>query len=71
MGERALIVPPGARVGAITPGGRQAIMQAAPLRGRQEATVDRDWAFEMPQPRVTEQTQRPAQEEAKICPRGG
>jgi hypothetical protein len=63
MVERALIVPPGARVGAITPGGHKGIMQVSPLNGKYEATIDRDSAFEMPQRSVTEETERPAQEE--------
>jgi hypothetical protein len=63
MVECALILPPGARVGAITPGGRKGIMQVSPLNGKHEATIDRDSAFEMPQRRVMEETERPAQEE--------
>jgi len=55
--ERALILPPGARVGAITPGGRKGIMQVSPLNGKYEASIDRASAFEMPQRRVREETQ--------------
>ncbi|PRH88058.1 ATPase [Labrys okinawensis] len=51
--QRALILPPAARVGAITPAERQAIQQASPLRGKYETVVDRESAFEMLQRRVS------------------
>ncbi|MGN8113130.1 helicase HerA-like domain-containing protein [Labrys sp. 22185] len=53
--QRALILPPAARVGAITPAERQAILQASPLRGKYETVVDRESAFEMLQRRVTDE----------------
>ncbi|QEN90145.1 DUF853 family protein [Labrys sp. KNU-23] len=54
--QRALILPPAARVGAISPAERQAILQASPLRGKYETVVDRESAFEMLQRRVTDET---------------
>ncbi|MGJ4856752.1 helicase HerA-like domain-containing protein [Labrys sp. KB_33_2] len=53
--QRALILPPAARVGAISPAERQAIQQASSLRGKYETVVDRESAFEMLQRRVTEE----------------
>ncbi|WP_454814942.1 helicase HerA-like domain-containing protein [Labrys neptuniae] len=53
--QRALILPPAARVGAISPAERQAIRQASSLRGKYETVVDRESAFEMLQRRVTEE----------------
>jgi DNA helicase HerA-like ATPase len=52
--QRALILPPAARVGAITPAERQAIQQSSSLRGKYETPVDRESAFEMLQQRVTQ-----------------
>lgn len=53
--QRALILPPAARVGAISPAERQAIQQASSLRGKYETVVDREPAFEMLQRRVTDE----------------
>lgn len=45
--ERALIYPPMSRIGSITPMERQAILNASPLWGRYEETVDRESAYEI------------------------
>ena len=47
MVDRALVLPPSARVGPVTPQERQAILAASPLRGKYEAVVDRESAFEI------------------------
>ena len=44
--ERALVLPPASRIGAITPPERTAILDASPLKGQYEQTVDRESAFE-------------------------
>ncbi len=46
MVERALVLPPASRIGAITPEERTAILDASPLKGRYEQAVDRESAFE-------------------------
>ena len=47
MVERALIAPPTARVGPLSPAERAEIVAASPLRGKYEETVDRESAYEM------------------------
>jgi hypothetical protein len=53
MVERARILPPRGRIGAITPEERAAVMQASPLAGRYDKAVDRDSAYERLQGRAT------------------
>ena len=45
--ERAWILPPASRIGAITDAERGAIIQASALRGHYEKTVDRESAYEI------------------------
>jgi len=51
--ERALIRPPAGRIGPITPQERQALIAAAPIRGKYEQTIDRESAFEILQRRTS------------------
>jgi DNA helicase HerA-like ATPase len=44
--ERALIVPPASRIGAITPEQRQAIIKGSALSGHYEQAIDRESAYE-------------------------
>ncbi|MGE5526637.1 MAG: helicase HerA-like domain-containing protein [Rhodospirillaceae bacterium] len=44
--ERAFIVPPGVRLGSITPEERAQVNDASPLKGRYEQAIDRDSAYE-------------------------
>lgn len=46
MVERARILPPRSRMGAVTPDERQAINAASPLAGKYETPVDRESAYE-------------------------
>jgi hypothetical protein len=46
MVDRAFVLPPASRLGAITPEERQAIIAASPVKGRYEQAVDRASAFE-------------------------
>src|SRR5882724_3039676 len=46
MVDRALILPPTSRIGAITPQERTAIIAASPIKGHYEEIVDRESAFE-------------------------
>jgi DNA helicase HerA-like ATPase len=49
--DRAFILPPGSRLGAITPEERQRVIAASPVKGRYEQAIDRESAFEMLQGR--------------------
>ncbi|SEO26844.1 hypothetical protein SAMN04488103_1189 [Gemmobacter aquatilis] len=46
MVERTLIRPPASRLGPISPEERTRLIAASPLRGRYEAVIDRDSAYE-------------------------
>jgi DNA helicase HerA-like ATPase len=45
--ERALIVPPGSRVGPLDPASRRRVIAASPLAGRYERAIDRESAHEI------------------------
>jgi DNA helicase HerA-like ATPase len=47
MVDRALIAPPTARVGPLTPEERAAVIAASPLRGKYDQVLDRESAYEM------------------------
>src|SRR5690348_15752635 len=44
--ERALVVPPGCRIGPVTPDERHETMRSSPLAGKYDAMVDRESAYE-------------------------
>ena len=50
--ERALIRPPTARLGTITPGERAAVIAKSPLKGKYDTAIDSESAFEQLQQRV-------------------
>jgi len=52
MVERALIRPPSARIGPITPEERKAIMDASPYKGKYDTAIDAESAYEILQKRV-------------------
>ncbi|WP_242355615.1 helicase HerA-like domain-containing protein [Anaeromyxobacter sp. SG64] len=52
--QRALVVPPRSRLSPLTPEERAQVMAASPLRGRYDAPVDRESAYERLQRRATE-----------------
>jgi hypothetical protein len=52
MVERVMIRPPTARIGPITPDERKAIMAASPVKGKYDAAVDSESAYEILQKRV-------------------
>jgi uncharacterized protein len=54
--ERAMIRPPDARIGPITPEERKAVMDASPVKGKYDQTIDRESAFEVLQKGMTEAT---------------
>jgi len=47
MVERTLVRPPSSRLGPITPEERAAVLQASPVAGRYDKTLDRDSAYEV------------------------
>jgi hypothetical protein len=53
MVERALIRPPSARIGPITPEERKAIMDASPYKGKYDTAIDAESAYEILQKRIT------------------
>jgi uncharacterized protein len=52
MVERIMVRPPSARIGPISPEERKAIMDASPVRGKYDTTIDRESAYEILQKRV-------------------
>ena len=50
--ERTLVKPPNARVGPITDAERKAVMNASPVKGAYDETVERDSAYEILQKRM-------------------
>jgi len=61
MVERIMIRPPSARIGPITPEERKAIMDASPVKGKYDITIDSESAYEVLQKRVA----------ATVAPAGG
>src|SRR5205085_2388921 len=53
MVERCMVCPPSARVGAVTPEERKAIIAKSPVRGKYEQAVDSESAYEVLQKRVS------------------
>jgi hypothetical protein len=61
MVDRALVLPPHSRIGAITPAERAARIAASPIKGHYEQTVDRESAYERLSGRVeASRTETPA-----------
>ncbi|HXI07673.1 MAG: helicase HerA-like domain-containing protein [Bradyrhizobium sp.] len=50
--ERVMIRPPSARIGPITPEERKAIMNASPVKGKYDTTIDAESAYEIIQKRI-------------------
>jgi DNA helicase HerA-like ATPase len=59
MVERALIAPPSARIGPVTPEERKAIIGKSPVRGKYDQAVDPDSAYEILQRRLQEPAEAP------------
>ena len=58
MVERALIAPPSARIGPVTPEERKTVIGRSPVRGRYDQSIDPESAYEILQRRVQEAVQR-------------
>src|SRR5205085_2409568 len=52
MVERVMIRPPTGRIGPITPEERKAIMNASPVKGKYDTTIDAESAYELIQKRI-------------------
>ena len=63
MVERALIAPPAARIGPVTPEERKAVIGQSPVRGRYDQTIDPESAYEILQRRVQEAADEASDEE--------
>ena len=59
--SRALIKPPTARVGPVTPAERQQVIASSPLRGRYDTAIDSESAYEILTKRRQLQTPAPSQ----------
>jgi len=68
--DRALIRPPCARLGVVTPEERKAIIQASPVKGKYENAVDSESAYEILQARARE-TAAQAGQAPQDAPGGG
>ena len=66
--ERAFVLPPGSRLGAVTPEERGATIKASPLAGTYDKVEDRESAYEKLTQRVLEQ--QPATKPGAVSPQG-
>jgi DNA helicase HerA-like ATPase len=69
--DRALIRPPAARLGVITPEERKKIIQASPLKGKYDNAVDSESAYEVLQARAKAEAAANGQTGAADAPAGG
>jgi DNA helicase HerA-like ATPase len=53
--ERAMIAPPSARIGPVTPQERKAVIGQSPIKGKYDQTIDPESAYEILQRRVQQQ----------------
>jgi hypothetical protein len=67
MVERTKIAPPSGRVGPVTDAERKAVIQASPLRGKYEDTLDSESAYEM----LAKRKQMPQQPAEAAASSGG
>lgn len=69
--DRALIRPPSARLGVITPEERKAIIQSSPCKGKYDQAVDSGSAYEILQARAKAEAAGNGQPDATGAPAGG
>ena len=70
MVDRAMICPPSARLGPVTPQERQAVIAASPCMGKYDKTLDEESAYEVLQKRA-QAAVAPASAQAGAAPGGG
>ncbi|MGA8169452.1 MAG: helicase HerA-like domain-containing protein [Methylocystis sp.] len=71
MVDRALVAPPNARVGTITPEERKAIIENSPLYGLYDTPMDRESAYEVLQKRAGARMETVGANPATTTPAGG
>jgi hypothetical protein len=71
MVDRAMIRPPSARIGPVTPDERKAVMAKSPVAGKYDVTVDPNSAYEILQKRVQDGTAVEAPPQAGADTGGG
>jgi len=69
--ERVYVLPPGSRIGPVTPAERTALVQGSLVAGTYEKTVDRESAFELLQARAATEAGGPAAAAGGAGPAGG
>ncbi len=65
MVQRTLIRPPSARLGPVSPQERKTTVEASPLHGKYEETIDRESAYERLQKKAEEQAAKEAADAAQ------
>jgi DNA helicase HerA-like ATPase len=70
MVDRAMVCPPSARLGPVTPQERQAVIAASPCRGKYDKALDEESAYEVLQSRA-QAAAAPAPAGAPAAPGGG
>jgi DNA helicase HerA-like ATPase len=60
MVERAMIRPPSARLGPVSPEERKAVMDKSPVKGKYDQTVDPESAYEVLRKRISQGADAPA-----------
>jgi len=69
--QRAFILPPASRIGAITPDERKAVLQKSPVKGVYDTPVDRDSAYEKLAKRAAQSGQPAPGKPADVAPDAG
>ncbi|GBG12798.1 ATP-binding protein [Novimethylophilus kurashikiensis] len=69
--ERALIIPPGSRIGPANEQERRAVIQASLLYGHYEKAIDRESAYEILKGRAAQTPEQPPAEESRGFDWGG
>ncbi|WXG44269.1 MAG: helicase HerA-like domain-containing protein [Promethearchaeati archaeon SRVP18_Atabeyarchaeia-1] len=68
--QRAFVIPPGSRIGPITPQERSAITSRSAMAGKYEKAIDRESAYEVLQRKAQQAAQQAAKPAAKAAPKG-
>jgi uncharacterized protein len=66
--ERVYVLPPGSRIGPVTPAERAALVQGSLVAGTYEKVVDRESAFELLQARAATEAAAPAAAPGRAAP---
>jgi uncharacterized protein len=69
--ERALICPPAARLGPLSPEERKGVISKSPVRGQYDTTIDRESAYEKLQKNTQEKMAEAQQQQDEASSSGG